>query len=176
MILGLDPAKRNLGWALLDDVTGLPIAAGTGDLDVKDGGWMQTQVSRVFDEISVRARVLRRDVVALAMEDPFAASMSNAKAYGAVMALCQAEFHGRFGDMPFRVYLPKVWRVAAGLPGNASKLAVMDAAYNLAADPWSVERLVALLDDQDAADALMIARAYWLETNGEATWEPFPEL
>jgi Holliday junction resolvasome RuvABC endonuclease subunit len=169
VILGLDPSKNNLGWALLCDDTGLPVAAGTERLDVDGGGWMEDQVSAAFDAIDATRRKLRRHVMSVAIEDPFAMSMSNAKAYGAVMALCQSEWHKRWGKVEFRVYLPKEWRKYSGIPGNASKGLVATEAKALAlrSCSYSGEKFNELTADQDRCDAITIARALYLSIERE---------
>jgi Holliday junction resolvasome RuvABC endonuclease subunit len=173
VILGLDPSKNNVGWALLCDDTGLPVSFGTERLDVDGGGWMEHQVSAAFESIEVARRSLKRHVMSVAIEDPFAMSMSNAKAYGAVMALCQSEWHRRWGDIEFRVYLPKEWRKQSGIPGNASKGLVRYHSNELCiAAQLKPKRakinLGAIANlTQDECDAIMIARAFYVSIERE---------
>ncbi len=167
MILGLDPSPTKIGWALLCAETGLPVDAGTMLITVEHEGWAFVQARNGFHELAAKARLLRRDVTYCAVEDPMGPSKQQAKWNGEVLAYCKAGVYDHWGDVPLRLFTPPEWKKAAGGGGGASKPQVAGMAQELCGEAhWPQEHIDTL--DQDACDAIVIARALFMELERDA--------
>lgn len=154
VLIGLDPSPLRLGWAAVDIDTGTPIDAGCHDISTPSGGWADQQILAAAVTIRQTLADQRHNITAWCREEPMTRFPNVAKAHGYTCGLVDAMVRRTW---PWAIIItpigPTEWRRVCGLPGNAPKRAVLDAAGDLTGNPE--------LRDQDAADALLVARAAW---------------
>lgn len=163
VLLGLDPAPSNLGWATVHADTGQPLA--TGRVTIPTTGPVTRHIYQAIREVV--AQVWPDNIEYWQREEPKSRFPKAIKAHGYVCALvdhacdtapgirhatCLAILDGRPHGLE-----PWEWRRLIGLPGNVPKHEVMAWACGNAT-PHGL-----LIRSQDAADALAIARAAWLQ-------------
>lgn len=158
LVLGLDVSPRRLGWGLVDLETGEAVACGMEPIDLPDHGWWHQQITRALRRVADVALWdsddPRGEVSAVYIECPISRFPGMAYNEGRAVGALHGEVERRWPwvHMGEDVYLkPSEWKKLAGLKGNASK-----------ADVWAEAlRIGGRVIAQDAADALLIARAGW---------------
>jgi Holliday junction resolvasome RuvABC endonuclease subunit len=154
-LLGLDPSPLRLGWALARLEDGTPVACGRVSLSEPPG------VRAALAAVEAVARWSRGEVALVYVEAPWhghsrAGVIRAAETSGQVIQAASR----RGPHAPIEWLQPAEWRRLAGLPGNASKDAVMVKAKELGWDPRA---------NQDAADAALIATG-GAQRNTEDGW------
>lgn len=153
VLVGLDPSPLRLGWAAVTIDDGTPVAYGTEDISVPGHGWADTQIVYATQRIWRQLDHGGHHVTAWTREEPMTRFPSVAKQHGYTCGLVDAMVRRQW---PWAIVItpvgPTEWRRLCGLPGNAPKTVVLGVARGLT----SID-----LDDQDAADALLVARAAW---------------
>lgn len=174
LLLGLDVSPRRLGWGLVDLVTGEPVACGCERL------WPDPEVPvewtrqrRLVHEALTAAHWSHDgspcEIQAVYIEDTAGAGKYRQHDAGRAQGIVEAEVERRWPHAPIEHLKPAEWKQGAGLPGNASKGAVMTEAMRIQYNLDHPAKYVLDLSFQDAADALLIAVA-GQRRNGE-TWE-----
>lgn len=154
VLVGLDPSPLRLGWAAVNIDTGNPAAHGCESIAVPSAGWADTQITHAARRIWRTLDNHGCHVTAWCREEPMTKFARVAKAHGYTCGLVDAMVRRQW---PWAIVIgsigPTEWRRLCGLPGNAPKGVVLEEARTLIGDE--------LLEDQDAADALLVARAAW---------------
>jgi len=166
VVLGIDCSPLRLGWGLVCLETGEAIACGMERIDLPHKGWSHQQVARALREVEFFAPG-GTNVAFIAVEEPGLPPVSGTKsAYNAGRAVQEAvnACQRRWPHAPIVELKPSEWKSLAGLPGNAKKAALREAAFTFASDcgaTWT--------ESQDAADALLIALAG--QRRNQETWD-----
>lgn len=150
--LGIDVSPLRLGWGLVSLDDGTAIACGMERIDLPHKGWMETQISEGLKALPPC------HVAAVYVEQPALPPVSGTKSAfiaGRAIQAAHTVVRKRWPEAPVEYLMPSSWRKYAGLPGNASKADVQTLAGVLLLDAGYDDGAPA----QDAADALVIARA-----------------
>ena len=146
VILGIDAQTRAIGFAFVT-LAGEPIVA---DVVMLDGeGALEHQATRAIDRI---AEITRDPVRAVVVE-----RVGGGRGVQSMLAVANAAgivagiLGDRYPDATMYRPTPGAWKRAAGLSGNANKVAV-----RARAEIWAPE-IVTADTRQDAIDALLIA-------------------
>ena len=176
VILGLDPSPHRCGWGLVRLDDGAPIACGCVEIEhANRDDWrvgFDRAVRAVLSEIIINADYEIYpgpdwDVSAVYVEKP-----AGGRSFQGVLDIAWvsgqfAQAAGRRWNVDVWCLRPQTWKSAVGLPGNASKEAVLLHAIDLGFDTYNAGGLNPTIT-QDAADAGLIARAGWAELDRAA--------
>lgn len=161
-LVGLDPSKSRLGWAIVIDVATdcTLIAHGCERLDRKGGGWLEHQVREALATVATRAYLIGPgyDVTRWVREEPITRHPRTAKDHGAVCHAVDAGCRRLWPWASFWTLMPAEWRKLVGMSGHAPKEAVREWAV-----AWCWELGIEEPATQDAADAIVIGRAAWVQ-------------
>lgn len=171
LCLGIDISPKRLGWALARLEDGAPVACGCEAIELPANGWDRKRLDSLlyvaeaaggFGSGDMR-NFYDAEVHYVAIELPALPPKSGTKsAFNAGRAYQEAvsAIRRRWPWAVLDEMQPSEWRKLAGLPGNASKGAVMAQAWEFITNAeGDISDLAESLLSQDAADAACIALA-----------------
>lgn len=165
VLLGLDPAKRNCGWAVCDLILGTPLLCGRADLDKlqkRNPGWaLEEAYDAAFQEVHGILTMRDLSVEVCYIEKHFVGrSRKITLILAEAMGTCLMATHVWFPGAPRNRVVPQTWKRKLGLGHNATISQYQEKATQLG---WKWE-------NEDEAAAGCIASAGWL-FNEEGSYE-----
>lgn len=172
-ILGIDAATKKTGYSLLDETTGKLIEFGlirTNSDDVKE------RMKEIYFEL--KDIVTNNDIKVVVVEDIPVNNHANLKTgkdlsilHGVILGICFEQC------LPWKVYAPSAWRSLVGTydgTREGTKREVQkQAAVNEVNKLYNLDLKYYIRDtkenksDDDKAEAILIARAYYISENKE---------
>ena len=168
-ILGIDAATKKTGYGIIDYNTGQLVDYGlirTNSSDVRD------RIKEIYNEL--KTIVNNYDIKVVVVEDIPVNSHSNLKTgkdlsilHGVILGVCFEQC------LPYKVYLPSAWRSIVGTYDGTREGMKRDIQTQVAIDKvneiynlnfnYYVRDTKERQSDDDMAEAILIARAFFLE-------------